>query len=146
MGLDMANKFTWEELKAKLSGEILHNEFRDGMRFIIMRGPASLCAYIGIPLDHPLAGFGYEDLPNVEAHGGLTFARSAEGKWPSGYYWYGWDYAHCDDYCFYYDTDECGLRGEGKKWLVEDVIGDSYWPLYYFDKLMKIAEKIASKR
>ena len=90
----------WEELKQKEVGAILHDEFDEGLRFIIMRGPASLCAYVGVPLDHPLAGHSYGDLP-MEAHGGLTYADKGEGKWPEGFFWYGWDYAHYGDYAFY---------------------------------------------
>ena len=55
-------------------GRIVFDKFEDGIRFIVMRGPASWCAYVGIPNDHPLAGFDYDSLADINAHGGLTFA------------------------------------------------------------------------
>lgn len=146
-------ELTWEQISEKENGTIVHDVFEDGVRHIIMRGPASLCAYIGVPSDHPLAGFGYDELPIIACHGGLTFARDASdepGKtWPEGYYWYGWDYAHCNDYCFYYDMDD--LKGQGhdhskeKKWLVQDVIADSQDALYDFRQLIRLAAKIKPK-
>ena len=45
----MKEEYTWEELKELKSGAILHDEFDEGIRFIVMRGPSHLCAYIGIP-------------------------------------------------------------------------------------------------
>ena len=90
---------TWEELKELKSGTILYDEYDEGLRFIVMRGPPALCGYVGVPESHPLAGHSYDDLP-VEAHGGLTFGQKGDGRWPEGYFWYGWDYAHSGDYCF----------------------------------------------
>lgn len=140
---------TWEELRDLEPGTILHDEYRDGVRFIIMRGPSALCAYVGCPINHPLAGHSYENL-NLSCHWGLTFAdqgkviSTEEGKllagWPKGFYWYGWDYGHCDDATFR------ELRGvSGKKWLVKDVIDDAWSAIYDFKKLMKLAEEISTK-
>ena len=139
-------KLTWEEIKAKPVGTILHDEFDEGIRFIIMRGSASLCAYIGIPLDHPLANKNYDDLP-VSAHGGLTFARKGGEHYPKDFFWYGWDYSHCNDYSFYYDTISTlnSLR-QDKKWLIEDVIKDSWETKYDFKKLIKLAEEIKNSK
>lgn len=133
---------TWQELKDTKSGTILHDVFEEGVRFIVMRGPSTLCAYVGIPLEHPLAGFRYDDLP-VRAHGGLTFGREPEGTWPTGFYWYGWDYSHCRDRSFYADDLPASLQSDtDKRWLVEDVIEDSWETLYDFRQLAKLAEKI----
>ncbi len=135
----------YEDVRQKAVGEILHDEVDEGLRFIIMRGPVSLCAYIGVPLDHPLAGHSYEDLP-VRAHGGLTFASKANDRWPEGYFWYGWDYAHSGDYCFF--VDEPPIAGmfdhsADHKWTVEEVKEDSWSALYDFKRLMKLSEAIA---
>lgn len=137
----------WKELLDTPSGTILHDKTEDGLRFIIMRGPRALCAYVGIPLDHPLAGH-YCEAVCVSAHGGLTFSSEGSGKYhPSGFYWYGWDYAHCGDYCFYYDPVPSQLRSRlgDKKWLVEDVEEDSWQTIYDFKKLMVLAEAIRNK-
>ena len=138
--------YTWEELVAMKSGTILHDEFDEGIRFIVMRGPDSLCAYVGVTIDHPLAEHSYEDLP-VIAHGGLTFASKGRDAWPEGWFWYGWDYSHCDDYAFYYDQPPLAssfLR-DGRKWLVKDVLEDSWETIYGIKKLLKLAEDIQEK-
>jgi len=140
------DQMDWEQLMAKESGNILYDEFDEGIRFIIMRGPVSLCAYIGIPIAHPLAGHNYDDLP-VCAHGGLTYSSEGKGAWPEGYYWYGWDYAHSGDYCFYYDREPLVGRYDhstDQKWLVEDVKEDSWSTLYDFKKLLRLTEKTKS--
>jgi len=131
----------WEELKAESVGAILHDEFKGGFRFIIMRGPASLCAYIGIPSEHPLANQSYDDLP-VDCHGGLTFSSEGKELWPKGFFWYGWDYAHSGDHCFYDDERIYKSVSEGKKWLVKDVEEDSWSAICDFEGLMRLAENI----
>lgn len=137
------NNYTWEDIKEAESGTIFHDEFKDGLRFIVMRGPASLCAYIGLPTEHPLANHDYDNVP-IDCHGGLTFSQLGDGKnWPSGFYWYGWDYAHSGDYSFY-DDDFIGTRLESKdkKWLVKEVIDDSWGAIYDMKRLCKLAEDI----
>jgi hypothetical protein len=142
------SKLTWEEIRAKPVGTILYDELDEGLRFIVMRGPGHLCAYIGIPLDHPLANKSYDDLP-VEAHGGLTFAKKGDGFRPKELFWYGWDYGHYGDYAFYYDEEPLKGRfdhSDEKKWLVEDVIEDSWRTKYDFKKLLKFAEGIKNSQ
>lgn len=137
---------TWDELRAVEAGTILLDKFNDGVRFIIMRGPASLCAYVGVPSDHPLAGFDYDDLC-IDCHGGLTFAASGdtENSWPPGFYWYGWDYSHAGDRSFYSDDLNLHPIGDERRWLVEDVEKGSWSAIYDFRRQMKLAEKIAAK-
>ena len=125
-------------------GEIVADWFDEGLRIIIMRGPVSFCAYIGIPEDHPLAGFDYDDIP-VNAHGGLTFSESGVKYFPKGYYWYGWDYAHAGDRC-YYEGIKLDNSGEGNKdWTIQEIKEDSWDTIYDFKKLMKLVERIIDK-
>lgn len=138
---------SYEAIAKDEMGTIYHDEFDEGIRFIVMRGPASLCAYAGIPIKHPLAGKDYDDLP-VEAHGGLTFSqkgKGGDGCWPKGYWWYGWDYAHAGDFSFYSLTGKYSLGLDEKKWIVKEVIEDSWDALYGLMKLMKLAEEIYNK-
>jgi hypothetical protein len=87
------------------SGTVLVDNTIDDVRYIIMRGPCSLCAYVGIPKGHPLAGVNYDNLYNYQiprVHGGLTFSDWGNDKYfPNGYWWIGWDYAHYGDMAFF---------------------------------------------
>jgi len=134
---------TWDDISKKEVGAILYEEHDEGLYFIILRGPVSLCAYLGIPTTHPLARHRCDDLP-VECHGGLIFSGEGNGKYlPKNFWWYGWDYAHCYDYCFYYDDDY--LPRDGHKWLVDEIVGDSWLAKDAFRKLMRLAESIFTK-
>lgn len=83
-------------------GKIYADWEQDNYRCLVMRGPSSICGYIGVKPDHPYFGKDYSSLEHyIECHGGLTFAREGNGHWPEGYWWFGWDYAHYGDACFY---------------------------------------------
>ena len=134
--------FTAKEVKE--IGRIVYDIFDGGLRFIVMRGPYHWCGYMGVPKDHPLAGFDYNDLPSINAHGGLTFSSEARGNWPEGYWWYGWDYGHLGDYSHFEKMPERLERGD-KDWTIEEVIKDSQETLCDFKELMKFVEKIILK-
>jgi len=138
---------SFDEMAKDKTGTIYHDEMRDGIRFIVLRGPAALCAYAGIPLAHPLARFHYEDLA-VDAHGGLTFSNAGDGKLrPKGFWWYGWDYGHCDDCAFYYlEYPELQSLANGKKWTVKEAVDDSWEALHDMAKLKKLAEQLGIVR
>jgi len=83
-----------------------------GLPCLIVRGPhGALCGYVGVPEGHKYFGEGYNDVPDFECNGGLTFAGScqkgndpakgichilSEGE-PDKTWWLGFDCAHCDD-------------------------------------------------
>jgi hypothetical protein len=106
-----------------------HIEWRDeatGLPCIIRRGPSgALCGYVAVPPGHPWHGIGYsgctqpaaehkddycyEHAPDVNVHGGLTYAdscsgepgegichKAAEGE-PDDVWWFGFDCAHLHD-------------------------------------------------
>lgn len=137
---------TWEEISKDESGTIYKDWYEDGVRCVIMRGPCALCAYVGVPVKHPLSGFDYNDIP-LSVHGGLTFSGEfTPFESLRGYWWYGWDYGHCDDYSFYFDKDKTYYRN-CKRWLIEDVEKEvKYDAVYYFSMLIKLAEAIVSKK
>jgi hypothetical protein len=133
---------TWE---AEV-GHIFIDKWDEGLRFIVLRGPASLCAYVGVAEHHPLACVdNYDDLP-VQAHGGLTYGKKGGGEkafLPTGFMWWGWDYAHCDDATTYdYTIPQMTPRETDHKWTPEEVDRDSWSALYDFKKLLRIAERI----
>jgi hypothetical protein len=140
---------TWESVCAAEPGTIFLDRFDEGLRFLIMRGPAALCAYVGIPLDHPLAGHSYDDLP-VQAHGGLTFSGEGgtKSQRPAGFFWYGWDYAHSGDHSTYDEIASLKAirdRQDDTRWTVPLVEADSWHAIYDFKHLLKLSEAIAAK-
>jgi hypothetical protein len=140
-------KFTWEDVVNAEPGKVFVDRTEEGLRFIILRGPCHLCAYVGVPLDHPLAGFDYEKLP-VRCHGGLTFGSEGTDEYlPKGRYWYGWDYGHCDDYTIYSNQSAsyAEYNESRKKWGVAEVEGDSWEALWNFQKLQQLSEAIVLK-
>jgi hypothetical protein len=79
-------------------GEIVRDftDITSGLRGIVMRGGMSWCGYVGAPNEHPLNGV--EEL-RFKCHYGVNFSCQGEDSvgLPHGYYWWGWDYAHCTD-------------------------------------------------
>lgn len=103
---------------AKQRTESISSEWQDepdredfehaGYRCLILRNTNEellhLNGYVGVAKGHPAYGMGYdgmpmpyEDLYQVEVHGGVTFAQEGDGKWPTGLWWLGFDCAHCGD-------------------------------------------------
>jgi len=140
---------TFEEMVKDESGTIYIDRIEHNIRYLIMRGPVGLCAYLGISKDHPLAGKNYYDV-DLGVHGGLTFSEIGDGKrWPKDFWWYGWDYSHAGDYPFYYDDpaylgvirDDYIFDEMSKKWSIKEVEQEIKEILPEFKKLMKQAEK-----
>ena len=136
-----ALELTYAELRDDYKeGDILVDEHHDGVRYLVMRGLGALCAYVGVPVRHPLAGLGADELP-LNCHGGLTFAGKGAGDpyRPGRYYWYGWDYGHFQDALFF------SSRVKGIKWTVKKVVPEVESVVYDFKKLMNLAEIIKEK-
>jgi hypothetical protein len=130
----------YDEYLALPPGTVMKDETVEGIRYIIMRGPSSLCAYLGIPEGHKLAGIDYSDydcsIP-FRCHGGITYSNWGDDEYrPKGYWWVGWDYGHYGDLCFfdykeqdyldwmpwtveYVERDILEVLPEFKKWLEE---------------------------
>ncbi len=146
-------------------GTIVADWFDEGVRAIIMRGPASFCVYLGIAENHPLAGFSYDDVP-VEAHGGLTFSAKGGEKykkghhkkgeftpWPIGFWWYGYDYAHLGDKTDFDYPPKVQKEMDKFKdnhldehnWTIGEIKKDSWSAIYSFKKLIKLSEEICKK-
>ena len=141
----MSNEKTFEELSKDPVGTIYHDEFADGSRFVILRGPVSLCAYLGVPKSHPLAGFPYDDLGElVGCHGGLTFSGTGIVGPGEVWYWYGWDYAHYLDRSFSGTSLPLDMEGV-HEWTVKDVLDNAWNARSSFTVLVKLAEAIAKK-
>lgn len=136
---------TFEEVVSAEVGFTFLDEFEDGIRFAILRGPTAICAYLGISPSHPLAGWDYDDLP-ISAHGGLTYAGTkVHGDGET--YWYGWDYSHSGDRSTYdYITEARRAMGENETaWTPAMVYEDSWEARWEFKRLVGLAEKIARR-
>lgn len=75
-----------------------------GYKCKIKRNPitGTLCGYVGIPRGHRFWGMGYGGDADTElsdisynVHGGLTYADKGD----DGYWYFGFDTAHMDDFC-----------------------------------------------
>lgn len=130
---------TFEQCAKDPVGTVYEDGHENGVRFIIVRGPHSLCAYIGVPPDHPLAGRDYDDIP-LEVHGGLTFGALGDGEhYPAGTFWYGWDYGHSQDRPLY-DLNHGPPWVWGTGWTPALVRDEIRGVTRDFAKLMRIAE------
>jgi hypothetical protein len=134
----------WREVADAEMGHVFYDAFDDGIRVMVLRGPAALCAYLGIPKAHPLAGFGYEDIP-LRVHGGLTYSGSDIKGAPSDFYWFGWDYAHSGDWCVYDDKYKTTYKDDSHKWTVKEVVAEAKDAVWDFSKIVLLAERIALK-
>lgn len=142
---------TFEELSTLKSGTILEDAYLNGVRYIIVRGPVALCAYVGVPSGHPLANRDYNELP-LSVHGGLTYAGEGDDKpWPKGYYWYGWDYGHYGDVTFYDLIPGFSPLHDGfsplhdraaTRWTFKQVKSEIWDATYEFSRLVKLVEKV----
>lgn len=56
----------------------------------------ALCGYVAVPLDHPLAGAGY-DRRGIDVHGGLTYAGGDPLELTKNLCWFGFDCGHFMD-------------------------------------------------
>ena len=135
-------EITFEDARAMSSGTLVYDEFDEGVRVVIIRGPASLNCYMGIPQDHPLAGHGYDDIC-VRAHGGLTYSGNGVMGCPEGFYWYGWDYAHAGDVSMY--DFPIQFSDDDVEWTPAMIKKDAWESIYDFKRQMKLAEAIAKK-
>ncbi len=140
---EVASK-TFEECAEDKTGTVYYDYYDDMVRIVIMRGPASVNCYLGVPLSHPIAGQDYDSLP-VECHGGLTFSRAGkEGYLPTDMFWYGFDYAHGGDKSFYDLRPEMAKYNHSKDiaWTPEMIKKDIWSAVWSFQKLIKLAEAI----
>ena len=122
----------WQIVARAPFGHVFEDRMIGMLRFLITRGPIALCAYIGIPLGHPLSGRKYDEL-EIPCHGGLTFSEAGDGGiWPADRWWYGWDYGHFQDRTIY-SSPELAYRA----WTPAMVAEDAEEALREFDHLVK---------
>lgn len=96
-------------------------EVPGGLACILHRN-LSWCGYVGIPPGHPWYGKGYSDLPDVDVHGGVTYAEVGQGEICLGpgesddLWWIGFDCLHHMDLALFdlaLSGDNLGLARSG---------------------------------
>lgn len=113
-----------------------------GLPCLIVRNNAgALCGYAGVHRDHPLFGKSYNDVPEINVHGGLTFANKcspheseetgichivSEGE-DDQVWWFGFDCAHCYDRCPGSDAQMREIyEKKGESWAKrQSIFGDN---------------------
>jgi hypothetical protein len=122
-----ATELEWAAVLAAPAGHIFIDRMENDVRFIIMKAHFALSAYLGVPDTHPLAGCDYDAIQDINVHGGWTFAGRGS-RWPDGWWFFGWDYAHFNDYTAIAEAhpEVPFIRSlPGHKWTVPDVEADS---------------------
>lgn len=74
------------------------------------------CGYVGVPEGHPWHGMEYDDLRDVDVHGGLTWSENyIRGDEEAGWWWVGFDTSHVGDDPINCDEDYCNEQIEKLK-------------------------------
>lgn len=153
---------TFEEAKAAPLGTIFIDREEDDARFIVLRGPGAICAYVGVHKSHQ-----FIELRNIlevedkledkldstsscdidlSCHGGITYEGMGEiNALPRDYLFFGWDYSHAGD-AFLFDGKVSSLlaKGDAKQWTPEMVDTDSKQAVEEFKVLLRRAKQIRS--
>jgi len=132
-------KMNWiENVLAKVQREPNYEVFEyKGYKCMIRRNMhmGTLCGYVGLSKSHPLFRQGYNEIEDMEVHGGLTFADFWDDE-NDGLWYLGFDCAHAGDFMPFMEdhmprlTPYLGdsykdieyVRGQIKK-LVDEAIG-----------------------
>lgn len=80
-----------------IESEFTYKNFRCVVVFNCLGGHR--CGYVEIPFNHPIADKDYDELTDINVHGGITFVKWEHATYPleSKYGWIGFDCAHGDD-------------------------------------------------
>lgn len=80
------------------------------------------CCYIEIPEGHRYFRVDYDNIDDIDCHGGLTYS-GGDNWFETKHDWtIGWDYAHCGDlyYLKLIDGGECRFMSD-KAWTIEEL-------------------------
>lgn len=103
--------------------ELLFNDIFKGYHYYILSLGTHPTAYIEIPKTSFLYKKDYDEISNIEVHGGFTYGREylyiSENTKMNDSWFIGWDYAHLDDYVDNYFPI---FEDRGKKWTTEEII------------------------
>ena len=137
--LKIMNNFEYKKMKyysERIEREILCEGEYKGYKFYILNFGTHPTAYIKIPPQNKLFFKDYDDIDNIDVHGGLTYSENylfiTEDKKIKGWF-IGWDYAHYGDYVGYLDEEGqfyhfLRMQGnkKGKKWTTKEILQDCF--------------------
>lgn len=119
--------------------ELLDSGVSCDFPYVILNLGTHPTAYIGVPENSILANFDYEKMP-LEVHGGLTYSKKGNDEFlKSGFYWYGWDYAHSGDYAGYYE------ESDDKRWTTKEIKDEVSDVSYQLSQIEGFADRLISK-
>jgi hypothetical protein len=107
------------------------------------------CGYVRVPPGHPLHGK-YYDTPDVDVHGGLTFAKEEPCAREYGQgWWFGFDCAHAGDSSFDMSAPIDSLSESARRIrsVYEDWLGidEHYWTQPEVEReTERLAEQLAA--
>ncbi len=87
----------------------------DEYKWMVISFGTHPCGYVSVPRNHPFYDKDYWDIDDrIRVHGGLTYS----GKMgDSNDFWFGWDYAHADDYTYLSTTGD-------KRWTTQEIVDE----------------------
>jgi hypothetical protein len=111
--------YSFEQLAELPTNKILLTWYDGMFKCIILRGPCSLCTYVGVPIRHDFNKI--ENIADyIDCHWGVSFLDTSNFL-GDGYMWYGSDYGHSGDCSFYNLKNEFGFPPKGKMWVLNEV-------------------------
>jgi hypothetical protein len=108
--------------------DILDSGEYNGYKYYIVSLGTHPCAYVEVPEGHICYGKcdGDAYVLDIDVHGGITFGNFGL-KGVSDKFLLGWDYNHCDDYCFAVSDSILSFFDfgtNGKRWTTEEMLED----------------------
>ena len=80
------------------------------------------CCYIEIPEGHRYFGVSYDDINDIECHGGLTYSDSNNWFETKHGWTIGWDYAHANDwYGVKLSNGKINRHPYDKAWTIDEL-------------------------
>lgn len=113
----------FDELEKPAIYEILCQSWYKGYKVLIVNYFSHPCAYIGLLSDHKYSQVHYDDIHDIDCHGGLTYCgdNHAVVKELQNSGWFiGWDYAHLHDRCG--SLSIFGGFGGSKEWSTMEIV------------------------
>lgn len=117
--------------------EVIEESEYKGVKYAILNLGTHPTAYVENIVN--AKDYNDEKLDNVEVHGGFTYCDVNHWSGKSGNY-LGWDYAHCCDFCGYYNADD-GILYHLKKWTYEEILLEVQYVIRQLLKKLREEEK-----